>query len=288
MFQSISRGWTLTKASFRVLKLDKEIIALPLMSGLAMILAGAVMFGGFIVTIPALNDPGPILYAGIFLWYVVMYFIAIFFNAAVIECAMIRFQGGDPVVSDGLRKAGQRVGKIFQWALVAATVGLILKILENAARSSDHPVTRIIGQIAVAIAGAAWNIATFFAVPVLVYDNVGPGQAMKGSVGTMKKVFGEGVAGIFTTGIVFLLLGLLAIIPGYLGIMLMGTSVIGGITLLAIAALYLIVVFAANSAIDGILKAALYKYSLDGKLPDAFDGTGALDVRAREQVSQYA
>src|SRR5687768_12165562 len=118
MFASISRGWALTKTSFRVLKLDKEILLLPVLSALTMlavIVVGIVALSG----VSLAPDGSWVTLLALFGFYVVGYFVVLFFNAAVIECAMIRFNGGDPVVRDGLRKAWSRKGRILQWAVVA-------------------------------------------------------------------------------------------------------------------------------------------------------------------------
>jgi hypothetical protein len=269
MFESLSRGWSLTKTSFKVLKLDKEILTLPILSGVIFVLLTVSFvvpferFFGFERLTPAAM-------LAIFGFYVLLYFVAIFFNAAVIECAMIRFNGGDPVVRDGLRKAWQHKGRILQWAIVAATVGLILKILENMARNAENELTRILGQIAVGMVGAAWNIATYFVVPALIYQDIGPFDALRASVGTWRRAWGEGFTATFTTGMIFFLLGLVGLLPLFIGVSLIGTSVALGFGLIAVALLYWVLLAAVNSAVDGIVTAAIYKYAVDGRLPEAF------------------
>lgn len=262
MFQSLSRGWAMTKTSFQVLKLDKEMLALPLMSAVLMIVAVVGLgFGAFGIG----ANGGLLFYAALFAIYVVVYGIAIFFNAAIIEMATIRFNGGDPVIKDGLKKSWSKLGRIMQWAVVAATVGLIFRILRDQARDS------FIAQILLGLVEGAWNIVTYFAVPIAVYRDVGPLDAIKGSTGLVKRTFGESIGGIITTGLVFFVLGLLGLIPMFLGIALGGVL---GYALIAVAIVYWIVLGAVNSAIDGILVAALYKYANEGVLPQAFRDQG--------------
>lgn len=276
MFAGLSRGWTLTKTSFQVLKLDKEILALPILSAVLMVVATL----AFLVPLGAAyvaDASGLLVLLGVFALYVVWYFIGLYFTAATVEMATIRFNGGDPVLKDGLRKAWHKKGRIFQWSLVAATVGLILNILDSLARQNDSPMMRILGQIAVAVAGAAWNIATFFVVPILIYQDMGPFDALKTSVGTWRRAFGEGAGALFSTGIVFFLLGLLAIVPFFLGASIGGVA---GLVLIGVAVLYLIALAVVNSAVRGIVTAAVYKYAVDGRMPEAFEGTG-VPVAAR-------
>ncbi|HVL47220.1 MAG TPA: DUF6159 family protein [Candidatus Thermoplasmatota archaeon] len=289
MFESFSRGWQITKASFKVLKSDKEILALPLMSGALLVLVTLSILGVGLFTLPlgalAAGDPAA-QYLGLaflFAIYLASYFIIIFFNAAVVECAMIRFNGGDPVLKDGLRKAWSRKTRILQWALVAATVGLILKMLESAARRAENDLVRMVGQIGVWIAGAAWNIAVFFVVPVLVYENVGPMDALKSSARTWKGMWGEGFAASFSASIIFLGLGLLGLIPMWIAFQIGGA---GALALIAATVLYWVLLAAANSAVDTIVVAALYKYSRDRRLPEQFQD--ALPTPAGGRIAPWA
>jgi hypothetical protein len=258
MFESLSRGWAMTKTSFQVLKLDKEILALPLMAAVLMVVAVVGLgFGAFGIGLGG----GLGFYAVLFAIYVVVYFIAIFFNAAVIEMATIRFNGGDPVLKDGLKKASSKAGRIFQWALVAATVGLIFRILRDQAKDN------FLAQILLGLVEGAWNFVTFFAVPIAVYRDVGPVDAIKGSTRLVKRTFGETATGLVTTGLVFFVLGLLGLIPLFIGFLIGGPVFIA---MLVLAVLYWIALGAVNSAIDGILVAALFKYANEGTLPQAF------------------
>lgn len=265
MFESLSRGWTMTKASFRVLSLDKEILALPLMAGVLLVAIIAVGVTG--LSVGAL-DAGPAGIVGLLVFYFLAYGVIIFFNAAVIEMATIRFNGGDPVIKDGLRKAWAKKGRIVQWAVVAATVGLLFAILRRMVRQQDSVFSQILGSILVSIAETAWNLATFFVVPLAIYQDMGPMDAIKSSTRRMKQTFGESIAGIATTGIIFFLFGLLGLVPFYLGM------VTGSTLVMAVAVVYWVVLAAVNAAVDGILVAALYKYSVDGSMPSQYREQG--------------
>lgn len=266
MFERISRGWSLTKTSFKVLRLDPEILWLPLMAGVLMIVAvvgiGFGAFGlGFFATEGSLLP-----LVALFAIYFVVYGITIFFNASVIEMATIRFNGGDPVIKDGLRKSWSRVGRIAQWALVAATVGVILRILRDQARDN------FLARLLVGVLAGAWNFVTFFVVPIAVFQDVGPIDAIKRSTGIMKRTWGESLTGMVTTSLLFFVLGLVGLIPVAIGFMLGSPTFF--LAMLALAVLYWIVLAAVNSAIDGILVAALYKYANEGQLPQAFREEG--------------
>jgi hypothetical protein len=264
-FERISRGWSLTKTSFKVLRLDPEILWLPLLAGVIMVVAVLGLGFGYLGA-SFIDDSGLLGYVALFAIYVVSYGIAIFFNAAVIEMATIRFNGGDPVVKDGLRKAWQRKTRIIQWALVAATVGLLFRVLRDHLR--DNPIARIF----VGLLEGAWAAVTFFVVPIAVFQDIGPVDAIKRSTGMMKRTWGESLTGVFTTGIIFFLLGLLGLVPLAIGFLSGSPGVF--MATLVVAVLYWIGLAAVNSAVDGILVAALYKYANEGQLPQAFRDEG--------------
>ncbi len=277
MFARIRRGWELTKASLDVLRLDKEILLLPILSGIALVLVTASMLGAGFLGVQAL---GPGLgeenlevagYAWMFLLYTVTYFVIIFFNAAVVECASIRFAGGDPTVRDGLSRAWNRKLRILQWSLVAATVGMIIRALRNRFRGAVDQL--ILGGI-----GLAWNIATYFVVPVLVHEDLGPVDSIKRSGHVVKEAWGEALAGEVGTGIVFFLAGVVWV-GGLVAIAFtVATSAVVTAAFL-LGVLGVLVILAAKVAVDGILVAGLYRYAETGEVPTGFEDTGIPPVQ---------
>src|SRR4029453_14728639 len=101
-------------------------------------------------------------YVPLFVMYVVPYTIGIFFQAAVVAGATEGTGGGDPPVGSALAAAGRRIGPILMWAIVAATVGVILRIIQDR--------LAFVGKIVASLLGAAWSLAPFFVVPVLVLE----------------------------------------------------------------------------------------------------------------------
>lgn len=200
----LSNSWALVKASADVLRLDKELMVFPLLSGIATVLVTASFFvpvvalGGLEVL--AREDGSYLGYALGFAYYLVLYTVMFFFNSALVGAALIRLDGGDPTVSDGLAIASKRMGAIVGYAAVAATVGVVLRAISE--RSG------IVGRIVVGLVGMAWTLATYLAVPVLVTRDVGPIDAVKESAALFKKTWGEQVAGNFGMGWAMVMAGL--------------------------------------------------------------------------------
>lgn len=265
----LSRGWQLTKMSLRVIRKDKEILIFPVLSGLITLLILASFFIGtfFTVGISGIEDSTSswVFYAFWLAFYFLAFFVSIFFNAAIIGCATIRMNGGDPTVRDGLRIASQNVGRILMWALFAATVGLIIKAIQDR--------VGFLGKIIMGFIGVAWAIVTYFVVPVLIYEHVGPWKAVKRSASILKNTWGEALVGNLGLGAVFFL----AMLPGFFLIFLgiygiVAWGVAAGIVMIVIAVVYILMIGIIASAAEAVLVAALYRFATTGKISEDFQG----------------
>ena len=265
----IGRGWQLMKMSLRVIRKDKEILVFPVLSGLFTILILASFFVGTFLTVGVSgfeeSTSDWMFYAFFIAYYFVAFFISIFFNAAIIGCATIRMNGGDPTVRDGFRIAGQNVVLIIKWALVAATVGLIIRTVQER--------VGLLGKFIVGLIGVAWTIVTYFVVPVLIYEHLGPWAAVKRSASIFKNAWGEALVGNLGLGAIIILAmmpGILLIALGIYGFVAWGVAV--GIMILALAIVYILLVTIVASAAEAVLVAALYRYATTGKVSEEFQG----------------
>jgi len=261
-------SWRLIKESWRVLMADKELLWFPVISAIAMMII-VVSFviplfavPGFSGSLDRITDMADsyVLYLGLFAFYLVTYSVANFFNAALIGAAYIRLNGGNPTLADGLKQATQRIGKIFLWSAVAATVGTILRVVEE--RSNT------LGKIVAAIVGVAWSLLTYFAVPVIVFENLSLWPSIKRSGSLFKKTWGENVISQISFGLIFMLLGLL-------GIFIPVIVALSGIEQLLIPTVILMVVYwvllgVISSTLVAIFDTALYIYATTGVVPVAF------------------
>ena len=261
MIARLRNSWALMKASAAVLRADKELIVFPIASAIGVLIVMASF--AFPVFLSGLFDAvilGRSQVLGIivgFIFYVVQYFVIIFANSALIGAAMIRLRGGDPTVGDGFRIAARHIGQIFGYALISATVGMVLRWISE--RGS-------LGRIASSILALAWNLATYLVVPILVLEDVGPLEAVKRSVSLLKKTWGEQIVGNFSIGLVF---GLLTVVVFIIGIPLIVLTVTtGSVALIALAAVLFVLVLLfmglINSALSGIYVAAVYRYAAEG------------------------
>lgn len=273
MFDRIARSFELAKSSWNVLRSDKKLILFPIISALATI-AVLIAFIGPLVGLYAANvikfddnnNQVPIwVYPVTFAFYFCTYFVIIFCNSALVSCALMRFNGQEPTLGDGFRAAGARLPQIAAWSLVSATVGLILNVIENAHEKA--------GAIISAVLGTAWSIMTYFVVPVLVVEKVGPFAAVGRSVALLKKTWGEALSGYVGLG----LFQFLILLPGILLLVVAvaagaaTNSLVLGLGLGALGVIWLLLGSAVCAAMSTIFLSALYQYAAFDKVPSAFN-----------------
>ena len=266
MFATFGRTWELTKMSWGVLQSDRKLIAFPIMSGVALVILAALLtgvgsslgtFGRLAEAETAGLAEADFVLLGI--TYFLLAFVIIYFNAALIGAAMVRLAGGTPTLGDGFRLANSRLPQIVGWALISATVGLILQILRNQSRDN------FLGQIALGIVGGVWAYLTFFVVPVLVAEETGPITAIKRSSSLFKRTWGEQVTANFGFGIVGFLAALAGLVPAILvGMVVPMAGLVVGVVTVGLA-------IATVSTLEAIFKAALYGYVAAGNVGEGFD-----------------
>jgi hypothetical protein len=275
MFARLSRGWELTKESFAVLRQDKRLLLFPLFSAVASLLVTASFllplwnskYAALLLDEKRLpNDPGA--YVLLFLFYFVNYAVMVYFNAALVACAVLRFKGGEPGLSFGLQAANRCLPQILAWALVSATVGVILKIIES--RSER------VGQLVAGVLGAAWGIGTYFVVPALVVGRVGPIEAVQRSLATIRKTWGESLSANVSAGAIFFVVTLILLLPLVLGGVLVSVGIGNGSIVplalgIALVVVLLLTISLVSSALHTILQAALYLYAAEGVVPQAMN-----------------
>lgn len=263
-FTRLSNGWQLANLSFATINQNRSLLLFPVFSSIALILVLATFFGGTFLLVgdeieTLMNNeeygnlPG---YALIFFYYLVNFFVIVFFNAALIHCALKVLNGEETSVGDGLSFAFSRIEKIFAWSLLSATVGTLLQALQDMGK---------IGEIVASLIGIAWSILTFFVVPILVYENLGVIDSVKQSGRLMKEKWGESLAANVSFG----LFHFLAIIAAAVVFFLL-TSV-NMILAIVVSVLMVLVASTVISAARTVFVAAVYNH-VTGRPAGDFDG----------------
>lgn len=267
MFDKFSRSWELVKASAAVLRSDKELMLFPVLSGLATL----VVLATFAIPAFALRlfDGGFGVGGAVFgfVFYFCQYSVIIFFNCALVGAAMIRLDGGDPTLADGLNAAKSRLPAIFGYAAISATVGVLLQALKG---KDNNIVARLVGSGL----GVAWTLATFLVVPVLVSRDIGPIDALKQSVALLKRTWGENAIGNVGIGAAFGLITFAVVLVG-VGLVALAaqTSVALAVVVGVLGLLVVLLLGIYQAALSAIYSAALYRYAVSHETPAGFEGT---------------
>ena len=261
MFDRLQRSWDLATECTRLLLQDKRLLVFPLMSALAIV----VLTASFAVPLATVfgsqagraggRGLSTLSYLALFGFYWLQFAVIIFFNTALVEVAMRRFDGEDARIGEGLRRAVAMLPVILIYAALAAFVGTLLRVVAER--------VGIVGRIVIGLIGFAWSVATALVVPVLAAENVGPLEAIQRSVELIKKAWGEDIIGNAGIGVVFMLIMVVTTLcGGFLALAAFAAHHLAlGALLLVLLILALCLLALAQATLQGIYSAALYRYA---------------------------
>lgn len=276
MFDRISRSWSLAGQCWDVLKEDPALLVFPLLSSMVLL----VLLGSFALPVfafyhslqPALADGSTthtsrlLFYIALYAFYFVSYAVMMFFNSALISVALKRLDGESASVAEGLQMAFARLPAILGYAAIAATVGTILRAIEDR--------VGFIGRIVISIVGAGWTIATAMTLPVLIEEDVGPLEAVSRSLALLRRNWGENLIG---NGGISLGLAVVAIPIVVFGLLIVfaAISARASASIFLAMALFVITMIAlglVSTTLHSIFTAALYRYATGSKDNAGIDG----------------
>lgn len=287
----IQNGVELTRQSWLALRANPQLLVFPVISLIGMVIVTILFFipvsaTGIFSALSEQNSRGSgnvnnmLFTIMMFLYYFVTYTVIIFSNTALVGAAMRLARGETATVQDGINIALSRLGKIFVYAAISATVGMLARAIRQSGSNSRNPVGMIISAIIASIIQASWNLVVFFAIPVLVVEDLGVIDSLKRSVGLFKQTWGEQFTGSMAISAVSCLatIGLTVAAVVIIGL----AAAIGNTALiiLAVAVVFLGFIFLSliSGAINGIFQASLYQYATTGDAGKLIDTQLAHDA----------
>jgi len=267
------RSFRLLSESLAIVRSDRSLLVFPVLSAIFTAIAVAVILvPAAAMSLVARNDGRPHaglpIIIGLLVAGYVATAVATYFNVALISCAAKTFHNESAGVGDGLRAANRRIGAILVWALIASLVGTVLRAVEQRAG--------LIGSIIASLLGAAWTIATYFVVPVLAFEQVGPGDAIRRSVDDIRRSWGESLIGNAGLGLVGFFCAVPIFVAGFAGARLVTTDPAAGVVILIVAGALLVALLVVGSALSQVYKTAVYLYASTGEVvgysPDLVEG----------------
>ena len=273
-FATIGRGWQMSKLSMSVIRKDPELLVDMMISAVfrlaCMIGIGLPKYMEMSWAVDAEGD-FTVAYLGYaFVGYMVMTIIVTFWNCAIVANANIRLTGGDPTFGDGIREASKHLPAIIAWGIIAGTVGLLLKFLEGAARSSDNDAMRTVAVIVHMIGGLIWWAMTFFMLPFLVIEGQSLGNSLKSSKDTFFATWGENITSGLGIGLVAFLVAIPLIVITIALLMVM--PLLG----LIFGAFAFGLLIAGTSTAEQVAVVALYRFAKDGQMPQIYQSAGVM------------
>jgi hypothetical protein len=276
----LSRGWAMAKASFAVLKRHPRLAVLPMISGVVLwFVVGLIILSMVPVVVSGkanalgTDSTGQVVfYAAFFVALYVLTVIAVFFNAALIFCALRVHAGEEPSIRAGLAAAAGRLPQILGWALVSATVGVALSALQNMLKEN----LGFLGSLIGGLFEFGWTVVSYFVLPVLVVEGLGPIAALRRSSGILRSKWGESLAGEARFGLLGILFFLQALLLFFIGLALAlsyGPTALAGLgpILMTLGVLYGITIVVVLQALGIIFQSGVYLYATTGQVPPSLD-----------------
>lgn len=261
----LGNSWEIARRSWAVLTADKTLAWYPVLSFLASVVVVGV-FAGLVALTEGEDTDGnwsmdAMGWVFVACAYFGLAFVQTYFLAGLIAGADERLRGGTTSVSHGLGVANARLQRLLPWALVSATVTMILEAIEER--------FGVVGRVVASLVGLAWSLVTFLAVPILVLEDLGVGAALGRSKELFTRTWGENVVGQAGLGLVAMLLVLPAVAVFAIGAAIgtVGLVVFGGVALV-----WVIVVATVVAALSGIYRTVLYRFAATGEVPVEFAG----------------
>lgn len=259
-------GRQLLSATWALLRDDRELLWLPVLGLISGFFAAAVLFGpGFAIGWFAgggQHGEWGIAVGAVFAAFAFSA-VSIYFQAALVVGANVRADGGTPTLSGVLAEAWTHWVKILSWAALTTTVGVGLRVIAER--------IGILGAVLRALGGVAWAIASFFALPVVIAENLGPIAAVKRSAALIREVWGTSLRTTLRVTVLQLLglvlslgvvaIGVVAITSGTGAGVAVG-SILVVVGVVAVAALAIIF-----SAISTYARTLIYRYATGRSVP---------------------
>jgi hypothetical protein len=271
----VRTSWQLLQCSLEVLRTHPRLLVLPALATVClMLIAFCFMTPLFVLILREGSvekvDAAAQQYRGLFwlsggLIYVVSMVLGTFFNVAFFHELLRAFAGETISLQRGWQFALSRLGPILSWSLLAATVGLLIRTIEE----------RLgwLGRFVLGLVGTTWSVAAVFAIPVLVRRTENnPLAVLRASAAMLKRTWGEtlvGFLGLHLAGAIIigsLIIGVLAV--AFIALLLhlwwipLGLLLVGAVVIIAAAVLL-------NVATD-VYRGALYVYASEGVVPTAY------------------
>lgn len=269
-----NKSFHLVIETFKLMKKDPEILIFPVLNCLIFFLFCLSIFYTYFhgnydeldKIIEGIEDFKSGYYFLIIILYLFGYFSTYFFQAGLMFVVNARIHKKDLSFKDGATRALAKLPEIFLLSIIQSTAGIMLGwIFEKVST---------LNKIIVALVGAAWSVATFFVLPVVILENNSFGKSFEESSKIFKKTWGETIIINFSTTAFFdVILRIFCFSCAFL--LVFFDNLLGFLPPFSYFIIFCLfgialIVFL-RSAIDGAFKVVLYEYAKNSIIPENFD-----------------
>lgn len=261
-FTRMRAGWGMARSVRVLVAGDRGLMIYPIISGIIGVILFALTFAGSYL-IPYQAPMTWKIVAGMIVAYLLTAFVSTYFLVAML-IAFKSYEGGERIgMGDALSRTRPYGIRILEWAIFYTVIVMLLRAVESRFRG--------ISQILIAGAGSLGiTVATFFAVPAILEKKVGPLDAVRESLGVIRRTVGPifgGVAYIDLYTLMFTVSGFLIAAVG--GILV--PSLVLKLTFVATGVALIVIGLVLNFTYFNIFKLILYDYYNGATLPEGFD-----------------
>lgn len=267
----VRASFLLLMESIRFLRADTEMLFVPIIALVVqcflfgLIAITVIIPSGMFANVTAETNRAllPQEYGYIFLFYVVSAFVVACSQATITHIVYTRAHGGDATLGQGLSMISKHFGPLLLWAVIASTVGMVLRMI--AERS------QLLVKLFVFIAGTAWSVLTYFVVPAIVIDNKPTFAAISHSGSVFKRTWGETLVSNVSLSLAFMIMFVVLTVALVGGIFITGGHVGSLLVSVVIFVTALLIVGVLSSVLDSVLRTLLYVYASEGITPTNFN-----------------
>lgn len=260
-------GRAIFKQAFIAFRQDTQVLAIPLLAFLATLVAGVLIVVSWILLIPAMEiyDASGVIQPAL---GIVAAFLAtnihVVSQAAVMAAANDRFNGNNPTVGKSLAFAFKKYGQLSLFGFLEATVGLVLRAIQER--------LGFIGGLLRIVGGLLWAVATYFAIPGIIFGGQTATESIKSSVVLIKEKWGNALKTNIVASAVIALVFLIAlgVVMSGVGLIVMdqtGNLLYSGLSLIGSGVVIFIIGGLLQASVMAYVKVALYRYATGQSLP---------------------
>lgn len=259
----IRRGIWLTRKAWTLMQSGERMWTLPLLSAVTLTVAAVLIFVPLALLVGE-HGRGAAMAAGAIGAAFVLTTISTFFGVAFLGQVEALIEGRSMTPSKAFAFARTRLGAIVGWSLLTTVVGVAMRALENV--SGGEWVARLIGFLG----GLVWSLASFFVVPVLAVEDVGPVDALKRSVDAFKRRWGEQVTGDLVIGGVYVLAVFLSLVLVLVGLAVAAQVLVLGVLMMIAGIMGALASIVVSNTISRVFSLVVYRHAVGRPLPAPF------------------